>query len=120
MVALSAIQAYADEIARRFRPEKIILFGSHARGTSTEDSDVDLMVVMPDNGEPVEKAVEIRCAIPHREFALDLIVRDPEVLRWRIEQHDWFLIDILEKGRVLYEAALSSPNLPQALVLPAD
>ena len=47
MVSREAIQKYADAIAREFRPEKIILFGSHAYGEPTEDSDVDLMVVMP-------------------------------------------------------------------------
>ena len=38
------------------------------------------------------------------DTTLDLIVRDPDVLQRRIEQHDWFLIEITEKGRVLYEA----------------
>ena len=47
VVTLRQIQAYADEVARRFRPEKIIFFGSHARGRPTVDSDVDLLVIMP-------------------------------------------------------------------------
>ncbi|MCH8343744.1 MAG: nucleotidyltransferase domain-containing protein [Planctomycetes bacterium] len=104
MVDLADIQAYAHEIARRFKPQRIILFGSHADGEPDEDSDVDLLVVIADGGDPLGKAMEISRALPHYGFALDLIVRDPDVLQRRIEQHDWFLIDITEKGRVLYEA----------------
>ena len=47
MVSRRAIKRFADEVARRFKPEKIILFGSYAYGQPTPDSDVDLLVVMP-------------------------------------------------------------------------
>lgn len=103
MVALAEIQAYADEIARRFRPERIILFGSHARDAATADSDVDLLVVIPDEGDQIKKAVDIRCAIPRR-FPLDLLVRDPRSFATRLSQGDMFLREIAETGRVLYEA----------------
>ena len=104
MVALADIEAYAHEIARRFKPKRIILFGSYTDGEPDDHSDVDLLVVIADGGDPLGKAMEISRALPHYGFALDLIVRDPEVLQRRIEQHDWFLIEITEKGRVLYEA----------------
>lgn len=87
MVAMSEIHAFAHAVADRFAPERIILFGSHATGTATADSDVDLLVVMPDDGDPLATAYRIRRQIPHA-FALDLIVRDPQELRSRIEQHD--------------------------------
>ena len=103
MVDLAVIQAYAHEIARRFKPQRIILFGSHADGEPDEDSDVDLLVVIADGGDPVEKAVQIRCAIP-RSFPLDLIVRNPQDLHWRLAENDCFTREIVEKGRVLYEA----------------
>ena len=51
MVALADIQAYTDQIARRFKPRQIILFGSHVYGRPTDDSDVDLLVVVPDGGD---------------------------------------------------------------------
>ena len=104
MVAPADIQAYAGEIARRFRPQKILLFGSHANGTAGPDSDVDLLVVMPHEGTAVAKATEIRCAIDN-DFPLDLLVRNSKTLHWRIQNNDWFLKDIVEKGIVLYEAA---------------
>lgn len=98
------IQDFARNIAEAYRPMRIILFGSHAYGRATPDSDVDILVVLPDGGDPIGKAIEIGGAFD-RSFPLDLIVRDPDVLRWRLDQHDWFLKEIIEKGKVLYEAA---------------
>ena len=98
------IQKFVRAIADKFRPERIILFGSHAYGDPTGDSDVDILVVMPHKGEAWMKAAEITSAI-EREFALDLIVRDPQYLQYRIDQHDWFLKEIVECGEVLYAAS---------------
>ncbi len=101
-VPLRAIRKLAREIAERFQPEKIILFGSHAYGTPHADSDVDLLVIMPARNM-IDQAVRIRRATEHR-FPLDLIVRTPKYVRRRIEDGDWFLREIVSKGRVLYES----------------
>ena len=103
MVAMRDIQAFSDEIARKFKPAQIILFGSHARGEAKRDSDVDLLVVMPYRGHSVYKEIEIRLAID-RCFPVDVLVRSPAEIRRRIELEDWFIRDIMEEGRVLYEA----------------
>ena len=104
MVDAQRIQQVSDEIARRFHPERIILFGSYAYGTPTEDSDVDLLVVMSSEGRDIKKAIEIRQAL-RVNFAMDLLVYDPNYLQQRIEWDDWFVREITEKGRVLYEAS---------------
>src|SRR6266699_6127532 len=81
MVKRSAIRAYSDAIAREFHPHKIVLFGSHAYGKPTKDSDVDLLVIMDrtrDRGERM--SVRIRQAIP-RNFPLDLLVWTPAYVR---------------------------------------
>src|SRR5271157_5796190 len=101
-VPLRSIRKLAREIAERFRPEKIILFGSHAYGTPDKDSDVDLLVIMP-AANMISQAVRIRRATEHR-FPLDLIVRPPKYVRRRIEDGDWFLREIVSKGKVLYES----------------
>jgi predicted nucleotidyltransferase len=101
-VPIRAIRKLAQEIAERFRPEKIILFGSHAYGTPHADSDVDLLVIMPARNM-IDQAVRIRRATEHR-FPLDLIVRTPQYVRRRIEDGDWFLREIVSKGKVLYES----------------
>ncbi len=104
MITQSQIQQVSDEIARQFQPERIILFGSYAYGTPTEDSDVDLLVVMPFEGRKSKQAIEIRRAV-YAGFAMDLIPITPERLKYRIEIEDFFLREIVEKGKVLYEAA---------------
>ncbi|MFZ0750219.1 MAG: nucleotidyltransferase domain-containing protein [Pyrinomonadaceae bacterium] len=88
---------------RSFKPEKITLFGSHAYGQPDSDSDVDILVVLPFNGKPVRKAIEIRNRVNAR-LPLDLLVRTPEQVAARLSQNDWFIREIFEKGKVLYEA----------------
>ena len=87
---------------RRFNPERVVLFGSYAAGHPTEDSDVDLLVVMPHEGRDVEQAFEIRRAIP-RTFPLDLVVRTPEGVQRRLRQKDTFLTSIWRTGKTFYE-----------------
>ncbi len=102
MVTEAQIQAVIDQIVEKFHPLKVILFGSYAYGTANEYSDVDLFVLMDFAGHPTHKAVEIITNIDYR-FSLDLIVRTPAVLKQRLEWHDFFLMDIVEKGKVMYE-----------------
>lgn len=98
---MPAIRRYARQIAERFKPNKIILFGSFAYGEPTEDSDVDLLVVMPCPNH-VTQAIRIRTALA-APFPMDLIVRSPQRLRQRIKENCWFLREITEQGIVLYD-----------------
>lgn len=97
------INKLCDEIAREFRPQKIILFGSHANGTPEWDSDVDLLVIMPFKGTPHRQAVAIRSRI-EAGVALDLLVRTPQQISRRLAMGDSFIREILEDGKVVYEA----------------
>jgi predicted nucleotidyltransferase len=101
-IPLAAIRRFARRIAERFQPEKIILFGSYAYGTPHVESDVDLLVVMPAY-DAVNQAIRI-CMAFERPFSLDLIVRTPKQLACGLKEDDWFLREIVEKGKVLYEA----------------
>jgi uncharacterized protein len=103
MASLAEIERYAERIAREFRPERIILFGSHALGAAREDSDVDLLVVMPHSGKSWDQAAEIRSRL-RPNFPLDLLVRSPEKLDERLELGDPLFIEIATTGRVLHEA----------------
>ena len=103
-VTRSHIRKYAAQIARQFRPEKIILFGSYAYGKPTEDSDVDMLVVMSFKGRNPEKATEIWMATKPK-FPIDIMVRKPEELRKRLAMGHFFLREVTEKGEILYEAA---------------
>jgi predicted nucleotidyltransferase len=91
-------------VAKRFRPEKIILFGSYAYGKPTQDSDVDLLVVMKRTHHRGERmSLRIRHAVP-RDFPLDLLVRTPADVQKRVRWGDLFIRHIVEKGKVMYEA----------------
>src|ERR1700685_176602 len=97
------IRAFSNAIAREFRPRKIVLFGSYAYGKPTEDSDVDVLVIMPFNRKRGRKSLEIRQRI-QADFPLDLIVRTPEFIERRLQWGDCFIREILAKGDILYEA----------------
>jgi predicted nucleotidyltransferase len=99
------IREMAERIVKRFDPDRIILFGSHARGDAGPDSDVDLLVVMPLSGSRREKAIEIGVALHDIRLPKDVIVTTPEEFEWRkdtigtIEHPAW------REGRLLYARA---------------
>lgn len=97
-----AIDEVVRQIAEEFRPEKIILFGSYARGNPRPESDVDLLVVMDTAQRETKQAIQI-CQKIQYKFGIDLIVRTPQNLKKRLENDDWFLRDILKEGMVVYE-----------------
>ena len=110
MVSTKEIQTTCDDIVREFAPRQVILFGSYAYGNPpTEESDVDVLVVM----ETQRQAWEIQERIPRR-FHLDLHVWLPEDIAYRVAHNDWFLREVLEKGDVLYETAASLPSVKLA------
>ena len=98
------VSDFADRVAQRFSPQRIILFGSHASDTSSLESDVDILVVLDHHGHPALKAAEIRRAIP-ASFSLDLIVRSPSRIAERLKLGDPFFSEICSQGVVLYESA---------------
>ena len=104
MVSRRAIKKFTDEVARRFKPEKIILFGSYAYGKPTPDSDVDLLVVMPYDPRKGRMSLRILEAMNYN-FPLDLLVRTPAEVRQRLRWGDCFMQEATSKGKVLYEAA---------------
>jgi len=103
MTTSEKIKDICDRIARDFRPEKIIVFGSHAYGNPGPFSDLDLLVVMPFEGTPLQQAARIITHI-NPDIGVDLIVRTPAQVRERLAMQDAFIREILERGRVAYEA----------------
>lgn len=99
---LHQIRQYCRSVAREFRPEKIILFGSHAYGKPTPDSDVDLMVILPFRGNEVAKAGEIRSRFD-TPFPMDLLVRKPGFVAERLRERDMFIELVMSRGVVMYE-----------------
>lgn len=101
-ITFEKIQETADKIVKEYNPEKIILFGSYAWGTPAADSDVDLFIVK-ETENTRDMARKINRFIFPREFAMDLIVYTPEQVERRKKMRDFFLEDILTKGKFLYD-----------------
>ncbi|MFO7899063.1 MAG: nucleotidyltransferase domain-containing protein [Planctomycetota bacterium] len=102
-------QDVLDEVVRRIvevaSPEKIILFGSRARGAARGDSDLDLLVVKPSDEPRFRRAVPLYLALRDIDVALDVLVYTPEEIEeWR-DVRQAFVTTALREGKVLYERA---------------
>ena len=97
------IREMVKRIVKQFHPEKIILFGSHARGDAGPDSDVDLLVVMKLQGQKREKRIEIGAALSDFDEPLDIIVSTPEEVEARKGIAGTIERPALKEGKVLYE-----------------
>jgi uncharacterized protein len=100
--ARAQIGEMVRRIVKRFDPEKIILFGSHARGVAGPDSDVDLLIVMSVAGSKREKALQIRAALRGIAISKDIIVTTPEDFDWRKEIPGTIERPATLEGKVLY------------------
>ena len=100
-IPMRVIRRFARQVAEHFQPHKIILFGSYAYGTPHADSDVDILVIMPARNQ-LDQAVKIELACDP-PFPLDIIVRTPHNMQWRLAEGESFLREITTKGKVLYE-----------------
>jgi uncharacterized protein len=102
---LAEIERMVKRIVEGFDPQRIILFGSYARGTFGPDSDVDLLIVMNVPGSKKEVTIEIDRALIDRRLPLDIVVVTPE----DVERYRGLVGNVirpaLEEGRVLYERA---------------
>ena len=100
---LEGIRKVTRQIVQRFHPQKVILFGSYAYGQPTEDSDVDLLVVMDTDEPPLHVAAKIAAAIEH-PFPLDIVVRTPGEFASAVQRRGVFATEVATKGITLYEA----------------
>lgn len=97
------IERICQQIAEAFKPDKIILFGSRAYGKPRIHSDVDLLVIMPYEGSSRAQATRIRSCLD-KLVEMDLLVRTADEVRERIALEDDFMQEIIEHGKVMYEA----------------
>ena len=97
------LQEIVGKIVECFHPQRILLFGSRARGDSRSDSDVDLFIEMESSDLPHDRKLKIRSLFPDRRWGLDLVVYTPaEVLKYRPMRG--LLLSMIEaEGKVLYE-----------------
>lgn len=102
-MAPEAIRGVVQQIVERFRPQRVILFGSQAAGAPTADSDVDLLVVMETEDAPLHAAARISAAVEH-PFPLDILVVEPAAWQASIARCGVFATEVSREGIVAYEA----------------
>ena len=100
---LEGIRSITRQIVQQFHPQKVVLFGSYAYGQPTEDSDVDLLVLMDMDEPPLHVAAKIAAAIEH-PFPLDIVVRTPAEFVAAVQRKGVFATEVATKGVTLYEA----------------
>ncbi len=94
-----AIQKIVEEL----NPEKIILFGSYAYGSPNPHSDVDLLIVMKTRATLKERSWAVSRLLLPRPFPVDIIVKTPKEIDDALKSNDFFVEEILSRGKVLYE-----------------
>ena len=103
-----AIEQVVETIRDRYKPEKIILFGSRVWGKPDDDSDLDVLIIKDSEEREVERIREVSRLV-HRfqqrpySLPLDILVKTPEEIRERLAIGDDFIRDIVTRGRVVYE-----------------
>lgn len=103
MTSQAAIETMVHRIVERFHPLRVVLFGLHARGTATSQSDVDLLVVLADVKDKRRATVEIRRALGDLPVSKDIVVTTPEEIRRRGTLAGSVLLPALAEGRIVYE-----------------
>jgi predicted nucleotidyltransferase len=100
------IQRIVDKLRVGYAPQKVILFGSYASGTSRSGSDLDLLIIKDTPECFLDRSVTVRRVLsdPQRLLPLEVLVLTPQEVAERLAVGDQFVAEILEKGRVLYAA----------------
>lgn len=96
------LEKITQQIIEKYRPDKIILFGSAARGDWNSDSDADLLIIKKDTPHYGCDRIRELSRILERDIPLDLFIYRPEEFNHGIERGDPFLKAILREGKVLY------------------
>ncbi|MFH1564201.1 MAG: nucleotidyltransferase domain-containing protein [Nitrospirota bacterium] len=99
------VKKIVERLKSNYAPEKVILFGSLADGRARSESDIDLIIIKQTKEKPWERTARVDAFISHN-MPVDLLVYTPEEIEERLMMNDFFVKEVLEKGRVLYEKGL--------------
>ncbi|MFN8453771.1 MAG: nucleotidyltransferase domain-containing protein [Anaerolineae bacterium] len=102
-VTWQLLETIVQRIVANLQPQKIILFGSYGYGSPTPDSDVDLLVITETQERPTERYLTVSRLIRPRPFPLDILVKTPLEINDALTKGDFFISEIMTRGRILYE-----------------
>jgi predicted nucleotidyltransferase len=105
MDALARLDEITKRIVRASNPEKIILFGSHARGDFMPDSDLDLLVIISGVVRPRAESTRLRRALRGLLVPVDIVVATPEQIERLGHVRGLIYHTTLSEGKVVYERA---------------
>ncbi|MFH0812255.1 MAG: nucleotidyltransferase domain-containing protein [Pseudomonadota bacterium] len=93
-----------QRIVAGYSPKKVILFGSFAYGDPDENSDIDLLIIKDTDKRPMERWMEVKRLVRDRNRTVSIspLVYTSHEIEERLTIKDFFLQEILEKGKVLY------------------
>jgi predicted nucleotidyltransferase len=101
-IRLSLIRKAARKIAHAFDVEKVILFGSYASKSQSNDSDIDLLVVLEPTKHLAEIRYDIHTLLRDFPFPVDIVLRTPRQIQTAKHRRDWFIQDVISNGLLLY------------------
>ncbi len=96
------IKDITKQIVEKYKPEKIILYGSFASGKPHKDSDVDLFVIKKSKKPRTKRHLELDRMLLDRKMALDILIYTPQEIKKRLSLGDFFIKDIINQGKILY------------------
>jgi predicted nucleotidyltransferase len=97
------LEEAVERLKAEFQPEEIYLFGSHAWGTPTDDSDVDLMLILQQSDErPIRRDQRAQSCLGRLPFSVDVLVRTRREVNRVREIRGSLTHEVLQKGRKIY------------------
>lgn len=96
------IKDITKRIAKKYKPEKIILYGSFAYGRPRKDSDVDLLIIKKTKKRRTERHLQVDRMLLDRVLPLDFLVYTPQEIERRLSLGDFFIRNIIQQGKILY------------------
>ena len=96
------IENITRQIVKKYKPEKIILYGSFAHGKPHKDSDVDLLVLKKTKKEKTKRHLELDKILIDRTIPLDILIYTPQEIKERLSLEDFFIKNIIKQGKTLY------------------
>lgn len=103
-ISQQRIKRVVNRLIEQLDPQKIVLFGSYAYGKPNVDSDVDMLIIMESDERPTMRITRV-LGVLHgvKDFPMDILVRTPQEIIERLAINDFFMREILDRGKVLYE-----------------